>query len=128
MNESARSGDVGPHVPDIGLPIPVVRTAMGRALAAQLPRYGYKRLYRRLRKQGVIVNHKKVYRIYREEGLMVRKRARKRLVRRNERPAAPSQPNERWSMDFTSDQLSAGPRFRTFNVVDAARVKHWQST
>ena len=30
--ESARSGDVGPHVPDIGLPIPVVRTAMGRAL------------------------------------------------------------------------------------------------
>jgi DNA-binding IclR family transcriptional regulator len=35
--ESARSGDVGPHVPDIGLPIPVVRTAMGRALAALLP-------------------------------------------------------------------------------------------
>jgi len=89
-----------------------------RALAVQLPRYGYKRLYRRLRKQGVIVNHKKIYRIYREEGLMVRKRARKRLVRRNEKPAAPSRPTERWSMDFTSDQLSAGPRFRTFNVVD----------
>lgn len=35
--ESARSGDVGPHVPDIGLPISVVRTAMGRALAALLP-------------------------------------------------------------------------------------------
>ena len=34
--ESARSGDVGPHVPDIGLPIPVVRTAMGRSLAALL--------------------------------------------------------------------------------------------
>jgi len=89
-----------------------------RALALQLPRYGYKRLYRRLRKQGVIVNHKKIYRIYREEGLMVRKRARKRLVRRNEKPAAPSRPTERWSMDFTSDQLSSGPRFRTFNVVD----------
>ncbi len=35
--ESARSGDVGPHVPDIGLPIPVIRTAMGRAAAAILP-------------------------------------------------------------------------------------------
>ncbi len=35
--ETARSGDVGPHVPDIGLPIPVVRTAMGRAAAALLP-------------------------------------------------------------------------------------------
>ncbi|MCA6105745.1 IclR family transcriptional regulator [Bradyrhizobium cenepequi] len=35
--ESARSGDVGPHVPDIGMPIPVVSTAMGRAAAATLP-------------------------------------------------------------------------------------------
>lgn len=35
--ESARSGDVGPHVPDIGMPIPVVKTAMGRALASLLP-------------------------------------------------------------------------------------------
>lgn len=35
--ETARSGNVGPHVPDIGLPIPVVSTAMGRAMAAILP-------------------------------------------------------------------------------------------
>ena len=89
-----------------------------RALAAELPRYGYKRLCRRLRKQGVQVNHKKVHRIYREEGLMVRKRARKRLVRRGQRLAPPVRPNERWSMDFVSDQLSNGRRFRTFNLVD----------
>lgn len=89
-----------------------------RDLAATLPRYGYKRLCRRLRRQGVHVNHKKVYRIYREEGLLVRKRARKRLVRRCERPALPTRPNEEWSMDFTADQLADGRRFRTFNVVD----------
>ncbi|HUN98871.1 MAG TPA: IclR family transcriptional regulator [Bradyrhizobium sp.] len=35
--ESARSGDVGPHVPDIGMPIPVVSTAMGRSAVAILP-------------------------------------------------------------------------------------------
>jgi DNA-binding IclR family transcriptional regulator len=35
--ETARSGNVGPHVPDIGMPIPVVMTAMGRAAAATLP-------------------------------------------------------------------------------------------
>ncbi|OAF14243.1 IclR family transcriptional regulator [Bradyrhizobium centrolobii] len=35
--ETARAGDVGPHVPDIGMPIPVVMTAMGRAAAATLP-------------------------------------------------------------------------------------------
>jgi DNA-binding IclR family transcriptional regulator len=34
--ETARSGDVG-HAPDIGMPIPVVQTAMGRAAAAILP-------------------------------------------------------------------------------------------
>lgn len=66
----------------------------------------------------MVVNHKKIYRLYREEGLMVRKRARKRLVRRAEKPSLPSQPNERWSMDFVSDQLADGRRFRTFNVVD----------
>lgn len=89
-----------------------------RELASELPRYGYKRLCRRLRKQGWAVNHKRIYRIYREEGLMVRKRKRKRLIRRAERPAVPQRPNERWSMDFTSDQLADGRRFRTFNVVD----------
>jgi DNA-binding IclR family transcriptional regulator len=35
--ETARSGDVGPHVPDIGMPISVIRTAMGRAASAVLP-------------------------------------------------------------------------------------------
>lgn len=49
---------------------------------------------------------------------MVRKRARKRLVRRADKPVTAATPNERWSMDFTSDQLSDGRRFRTFNVVD----------
>jgi DNA-binding IclR family transcriptional regulator len=46
--ESARSGDVGPHVPDIGLPIPVVSTAMGRAAAAILPAAASAQLEERL--------------------------------------------------------------------------------
>jgi DNA-binding IclR family transcriptional regulator len=46
--ETARSGDVGPHVPDIGLPIAVVRTAMGRAAAALLPAADRSRLERRI--------------------------------------------------------------------------------
>jgi DNA-binding IclR family transcriptional regulator len=47
--ETARSGDVGPHVPDIGLPIPVVATAMGRAAAALLPPADAARLEKRLK-------------------------------------------------------------------------------
>ena len=49
--ETARSGDVGPHVPDIGMPIPVVATAMGRAAAAILPAADLVRLEQRM-KQG----------------------------------------------------------------------------
>jgi DNA-binding IclR family transcriptional regulator len=47
--ETARSGDVGPHQPDIGLPIPVIRTAMGRALAAILPGDDAVRLEQRIK-------------------------------------------------------------------------------
>jgi len=32
--------------------------------------------------------------------------------------ALPDAPNKRWSMDFTSDSLYSGRRFRTLNVVD----------
>src|SRR6478735_4554715 len=46
--ESARSGDVGPHVPDIGMPIPVAMTAMGRAAAATLAPADAARLEQRL--------------------------------------------------------------------------------
>jgi DNA-binding IclR family transcriptional regulator len=48
--ETARSGDVGPHMPDIGLPIPVVSTAMGRACAAILPTTQAAHLEERLRR------------------------------------------------------------------------------
>lgn len=89
-----------------------------RDLASTYPRYGYWRLYRKLRREGVVVNHKRVYRLYREEGLMVRKRPRKRLARARLMASVPSRPNERWSMDFMSDSLGDGRKFRTFNVVD----------
>jgi putative transposase len=89
-----------------------------RELASQYPRYGYWRIYRKLRRQGVRVNHKRVYRLYREEGLIVRKRPRKRLARARVPASVPTMPNERWSMDFVSDALADGRRLRVFNVVD----------
>jgi DNA-binding IclR family transcriptional regulator len=46
--ETARSGHVGSHVPDIGMPISVIRTAMGRAAAALLPATEIARLEQRM--------------------------------------------------------------------------------
>jgi len=65
------------------------------------------------------VNHKRVYRLYREEGLAVRRRKRKRMGAGERSPlAVPTQPNQRWSMDFVSDGLSEGRKFRSLNIVD----------
>ncbi len=65
------------------------------------------------------MNWKKLYRIYREEGLTVRKRdGRKRAIGTRASMAIPQGPNQRWSLDFVSDALSDGRRFRVLCVID----------
>jgi putative transposase len=88
-------------------------------LAAVRVRYGYRRLYVLLRREGWKVNHKLVYRLYREEGLEVRtKKRRKRIsALRVVLPAATTL-RERWSMDFVADALYDGRRFRALTLVD----------
>lgn len=88
-------------------------------LAASRVRYGYRRLHILLLREGWQVNHKKVYRLYHEMGLSLRlKRSKKRpSLIRGLLPAA-SRPNERWSMDFVSDSLHDGRRFRALTIVD----------
>ncbi len=90
-----------------------------RDLAAVRVRYGYKRLHALLKREGWKINHKRVYRIYTEEGLAVRTKKRRKRVSavRVVRPGATS-PNERWSMDFVSDSLHDGRRFRVLTLVD----------
>lgn len=90
-----------------------------KALAAQRPRFGQRRLWRMLRRSGVVINHKRVERLYREEGLQVRRRKRKRLSGRRENILAfPTRPNQTWSMDFVYDTLASGRAFRSLTIVD----------
>jgi putative transposase len=89
-------------------------------LATEYPRDGYTLLDDgMLSAEKHVVNRKKTYRIYREEKLQVRTKRRKRLAKqpRMEMPV-PDAPNIRWSIDFVSDQLSTGRRFRILNIVD----------
>ncbi len=67
-----------------------------------------------------MVNHKRTHRLYCEEGLQVqvRTKRRKKLYRPRVPMVVPRGPNERCSVDFVSDQLANGRRFRVFNVVD----------
>ena len=92
-----------------------------RELAASKPRYGYRRLYVLVRREGRKINHKRVYRVYTDLGLAVRRKRRKRVAQANRRPRlVPRWANEQWSMDFMSDVLADGRRLRTLNIVDDA--------
>jgi putative transposase len=90
-----------------------------RALAAERRRFGYRRLREMAKRKGRRMNLKKVYRLYREEGLAVRRRrGRKRALGTRAPLRQASRPNEIWVLDFMSDVLQAGRRFRVFNVED----------
>ena len=90
-----------------------------RELSAERRRFGYRRLHVLLRREGWEVNWKKLYRIYREERLTVRKRGgRKRALGTRAPMAIPQGTNQRWSLDFVSDALEDGRRFRVLCVID----------
>jgi putative transposase len=69
-----------------------------------------------------VINIKRTYRIYREERLQVRRKRRRKLRVPRVPMLVPSAANERWSVDFVSDQLATERRLRVFNVVDDLRA------
>lgn len=87
-------------------------------LATTYPSYGYLMLHGMLKLGGLVVNKKRTYRVYTQENLQVRTKKRKKLQRPRQPILMPIAANLRWSMDFVSDQLSDGRRFRVLNIVD----------
>ena len=82
-------------------------------------RWGFGLMFRWLRRQGYTWNHKRVYKIYCELALNLRIKPKKRLPARTPVPLhQPAMPNSFWSMDFMSDALTSGRKFRTLNVLD----------
>src|ERR1019366_6403589 len=89
-----------------------------KALAQERRRFGYRRLHL-LRREGQAVNKKRVQRIYREERLTVRRRGgRKRAIGTRRPMETPLAANQRWTLDFVSDQMTDGRRFRILTVID----------
>ena len=82
-----------------------------KAIAHERRWFGYRRLHVLLRREGHQVNHKRLFRIYREEKLTVHRRSgRKRAMGTRAPMLVPMMPNDRWSLDFVSDQLTDGRR------------------
>jgi len=90
-----------------------------RELAGQRKRFGSPRLHIMLKRENLVVNHKRTERIYQEEGLALRrKRRRKGAAGIREVMPTAIRPNEQWSMDFVSDSIVTGRRFRALTIVD----------
>lgn len=89
-------------------------------LSEQRRRFGYRRLFVLLKREGIKMNQKKFRRIYSEQKLSLKIRKGRKIRSMPRAPIElPKASNQRWSMDFVSDQLgSTGRRIRILTVVD----------
>lgn len=76
-------------------------------------------MYYRIRKEGVQWNHKRIHRVYKFLKLNMKRKGKRRLPARILHPLeVPAQINTSWSMDFMSDALLSGRKFRVLNLLD----------
>ncbi len=88
-------------------------------LSKQHIRWGFDKMRDKMVLDEKPWNHKRVYRVYCDLGLNLRVKPRKRIPKGKARSIMqPLAPNLCWSVDFMSDALTTGRRFRTFNVLD----------
>jgi putative transposase len=90
-----------------------------KELTTKHTRYGFKKVFYKLRALGFTWNHKRVYRVYCALKLNLKRKPKKRLPSREKVPlSAPKTINQSWSLDYMSDALTNGKKFRTVNVID----------
>ncbi len=88
-------------------------------LALERRRFGYRRIWQLLRREGLHVNHKRVYRLYHLRGLGVKRRRRRKELATERLPLLrPAAPNLTWSMDFVMDALATGRSIKCLTCVD----------
>lgn len=88
-------------------------------LVAKHPAIGFWQSYYRIRRKGFLWNHKRIYRVYTALHLNIRRRFKKRLPARVKQALfQPQAINEVWSIDFMSDSLWDGRKFRLLNIID----------
>jgi putative transposase len=83
------------------------------------PSIGFRQSFQQFKDAAKGWNHKRVKRVYRQMKLNIRRRAKRRLPERVKQPlAVPERINQTWSIDFISDSLVDGRKFRVLNVMD----------
>ena len=105
------------YQPNVDRDEPVIQALL--ALVERYPRYGFRKLFLILRREGHGWSHKRVHRVYCRLNLNLHRKGRQRLPSRDPRSlTVPEQINQCWSVDFMSDALYCGRRLRAFSIVD----------
>src|SRR5690606_4370628 len=90
-----------------------------KELAKKYTRYGFRKIFHKLKALGFAWNHKRVYRVYCNLKLNLKRKQKKRLPLREKMSlSVPKVVNQSWSLDYMSDALTNSKRFRTANVID----------
>ena len=90
-----------------------------RELAAQYPRFGYRRIQVFLARRGLAMSADRAYRIWRKAGLQVpRRRPRRRVATGRPRPLPATGANHVWAYDFVFDASAKGQQLKCLTVID----------
>ena len=92
-----------------------------RRMASRRKRLGAPMMTALARRDVCPVNHKRVERLWREEELTLprrKPRRRRKGTPKEQRPKAPSGPNEVWGYDFLHDRTEYGRKVRVLNIMD----------
>ena len=86
-----------------------------RRLAAQYPRYGYRRIRIFLKQEGHVMRTDRTHRLWRQAGLQV---PRRRVAVRRPQPLPPTAVNHVWAYDFVFDTSANGQTLKCLTIVD----------
>ena len=90
-----------------------------KALSAQYPRYGYRRIRIFLRRQGFELSWSRTHRIWRQAGLLLpKRRPHKRIAAGRPRAHTPFKANMVWAYDFVFDTTAQGQQIKCLTVID----------
>src|SRR5205823_4857037 len=86
------------------------------------PRYGYRRIWALLRREGWRVNRKRIHRLWRQQGLKVPRKQRKKRRLGSSANSCVRRPAEHkghvWAWDFLHDRTADGRPLKWFTLVD----------
>jgi putative transposase len=88
-------------------------------LSVQYPRFGYRRIYMFLERQGHVMCPDRAHRLWRQHGLQVpRHWPRRRIATGRPRPLLPECVNHVWAYDFVFDACANGQQLKCLTMVD----------